>query len=57
MDLHEIRAVLIEAVNVFEPKSEVSDPRWQWLEGDTATDSEKSEAANGVTKVTPLFKD
>jgi len=57
MDLHEIRAVLIEAVDGFEPKSEVSDPRWQWLEGDTATDSEKSEAANGVTKVTPLFKD
>ncbi len=51
IDLQEIRAVLIEAVDGFEPKEEASDPLWEihYAAG--------SEAETTPAKITPLFKD
>lgn len=55
IDLHEIRAVLMEAVDGFEPKVEASDPLW---EIDYAKQRENSrEQAPKKSKVTPLFKE
>ncbi len=49
IDLKGIRSLLMEAVDGFEPKEEVSDPLW---------DSAESRADKNLgTKITPLFKD
>lgn len=53
LDLQEIRAVLIAAVDGFEPKQEVSDPLW---EAQDALDADKVIPAKR-TKITKLFKD
>lgn len=50
IDLPEIRALLIEAVDGFEPKEEASDPLWEIHYA-----QEKAEQAEN--KITPLFKD
>ncbi|HIF86991.1 MAG TPA: polysaccharide biosynthesis protein [Gammaproteobacteria bacterium] len=50
IDLQEIRTVLIEAVDGFEPKEEVSDPLWDINK--SMEDMPEKEVAN----VTPLFK-
>ena len=65
MHLAEIKSVLLEAVDGFEPKEEMNDPRW-----DIPYQALRSEGAQGVDeqsvgeqatgeqlKVTPLFKD
>ncbi len=51
IDLQEIRTVLIEAVDGFEPKEEVSDPLWDINK--SMEDTPEKEVAN----VTPLFKE
>ncbi|HAT27068.1 MAG TPA: hypothetical protein DCS89_08645 [Gammaproteobacteria bacterium] len=51
IDLQEIRTVLIEAVDGFEPKEEVSDPLWDINK--SMEDMPEKEVAN----VTPLFKE
>ncbi len=48
-NLNQIRSLLMEAVDGFEPKEELSDPLWEAPISKTA-DNEK-------TKITPLFKD
>ena len=55
IDLQEIRAVLMEAVDGFEPKEEASDPLWEvnFSSATTAADSQQSVQQ----KVTPLFKE
>lgn len=58
IDLPEIKSVLLEAVDGFEPKEEVSDPLWDVyyqknLETEVADGNKKEEQAN----VTPLFKE
>lgn len=53
LDLQEIRAVLIAAVDGFEPKQEVSDPLW---EAQDALDADKVIPAKRA-KITKLFKD
>lgn len=59
MHLSEIKSVLLEAVDGFEPKEEMNDPRWdiqyQALneEGEQGADEQTVEQR----KVTPLFKD
>lgn len=52
IDLREIRSVLIEAVDGFEPKEEASDPQWEihYANRDDSTDQEEN-------KITPLFKE
>lgn len=52
IDLREIRTVLIEAVDGFEPKEEVSDPLWEINYSSVAADRDSDEA-----KITPLFKE
>lgn len=57
IDLLEIRRILMEAVDGFEPKEEVNDPLWEIYnsnrDANAAIDDKKVE----VAKVTPLFKD
>ncbi|PCJ28477.1 MAG: hypothetical protein COA96_01150 [SAR86 cluster bacterium] len=52
IDLQKIRALLMEAVDGFEPKEGASDPLWD-LRHSTHSDIDKSEP----NKITPLFKD
>lgn len=56
IDLPEIKAVLLEAVDGFEPKEEVSDPLWDvyYAKDEVGADSETEEEQPNVT---PLFKD
>lgn len=64
-NLQEIRAVLLEAVDGFEPREEVSDPLWKiYQEKENARNDASQEAermqetlASDERKVTPLFKD
>ena len=51
IDLQEIRTVLIEAVDGFEPKEEVSDPLWD------INKSMEDMPEKAVANVTPLFKE
>ena len=51
IDLQEIRTVLIEAVDGFEPKEEVSDPLWD------INKSMEDMPVKEVANVTPLFKE
>ncbi len=51
LDLDAIRAVLMEAVDGFEPKEEASDPLWQAQKNKTSTKKAEPEA-----KITKLFK-
>lgn len=55
IDLQEIREVLIEAVDGFEPKEEASDPLWEIYYSESGKSSKKE--SSGETKVTPLFKE
>ncbi|MEQ9021262.1 MAG: hypothetical protein RLN82_00705, partial [Pseudomonadales bacterium] len=50
IDLQEIRAVLIEAVDGFEPKEEASDPLWEIHYSNRAK-------LKTPAKITPLFKE
>lgn len=52
IDLHEIRALLIEAVDGFEPKEEASDPLWE-IHNANKNEATKQEES----KITPLFKE
>lgn len=52
IDLQEIRALLIEAVDGFEPKEEASDPLWEIHYAD-----DNGTTAQGESKITPLFKE
>jgi FlaA1/EpsC-like NDP-sugar epimerase len=61
IDLPEIRKVLMEAVDGFEPKEEASDPLWEIyyanLHSDSTESSEKLAQSSSIEqKVTPLFK-
>ena len=49
IDLNEIRALLMQAVDGFDPKSDVIDPQWD------ATDVEQP--IKKRPKITPLFRD
>jgi len=51
IDLQEIRAVLIEAVDGFEPKEEASDPLWEICYPNGA------QSVPVKAKITPLFKE
>ena len=55
IDLKEIRDVLVEAVDGFEPKEEASDPLWEI--SDAESDRTIIEERAGEQKVTPLFKE
>ena len=55
INLSEIRAVLMEAVDGFEPKEEASDPRWE-LSNDDSSDN-APESRGQEHNVTPLFQD
>ena len=65
MHLAEIKSVLLEAVDGFEPKEEMNDPRWdipyQALRGEGAQGVDEQSVGEQATgeqlKVTPLFKD
>jgi len=65
MHLAEIKSVLLEAVDGFEPKEEMNDPRWdiphQALRGEGAQGADEQSVGEQATgeqlKVTPLFKD
>lgn len=52
LDLEEIRVLLMEAVDGFEPKEEASDPLWEVHRANSAATA----AVDKETKVTPLFK-
>jgi len=56
IDLQEIRAVLMEAVDGFEPKEEASDPLWEVYYANGKDSSSQSEDGQ-EKKVTPLFKE
>lgn len=65
IDLPEIRAVLMEAVDGFEPKEEACDPLWEVYYardgkdrqiGDQAEQTSSAESVGKRNKVTPLFK-
>ena len=56
IDLFEIRSVLMEAVDGFEPKEEVSDPLWEINYANDNSNSSKI-AESQEQKVTPLFPD
>jgi FlaA1/EpsC-like NDP-sugar epimerase len=53
IDLGEIRTVLMEAVDGFEPKEEVSDPLWEIYYSRKNAES----AQDAAQKITPLFKE
>ena len=55
IDLQEIREVLIEAVDGFEPKEEASDPLWKIQ--NAVSDTAVSAKTAGEGTVTPLFKE
>ena len=59
LDLPEIRAVLMEAVDGFEPKEEASDPLWEIYYSQAAVAAENKETTQRTSskKVTPLFKE
>jgi FlaA1/EpsC-like NDP-sugar epimerase len=52
IDLQEIRSLLMEAVDGFEPKEEASDPLWV-----IHSAKENKAAEHETSKITPLFKD
>ncbi len=54
IDLHEIKSILLAAVDGFEPKEEVSDPLWDVYYG--KSDEGENEAGES-RKVTPLFRE
>ena len=54
IDLPQIKSILLEAVDGFEPKEEVSDQLWDLY---YSRSDAKEEPAGEETKVTPLFKD
>ena len=56
-DLTDIRAVLLDAVDGFEPKEEVSDPLWDVSYYRQQTPGAAEDAQLAPTKVTPLFKE
>ena len=55
IDLQEIRTVLMEAVDGFEPKEEASDPLWEVNSSSATTAAEGQQSVQ--QKVTPLFKE
>jgi FlaA1/EpsC-like NDP-sugar epimerase len=56
INLPEVKAVLMEAVDGFDPKEEVSDPMWEFYQESTAEhDVERENQLS--TKVTPLFRE
>ena len=58
IDLPGVRSVLLEAVDGFEPKEEVSDPLWASNKGETSVDSDRSTGTQAQSeKVTSIFKD
>ena len=58
IDLPGVRSVLLEAVDGFEPKEEVSDPLWASSKGETNVDSDNLTGTQAQNeKVTSLFKD
>ena len=56
IDLFEIRSVLMEAVDGFEPKEEASDPLWEIYYANYNKDPSQT-AESQEQKVTPLFPD
>ena len=58
IDLHGVRSVLLEAVDGFEPKEEVSDPLWASSTSETAQNfSELKDLEAQNKNVTSLFKE
>ena len=57
IDLLEIRRILMEAVDGFEPKEEVSDPLWEIYNSNMNSQKAAVENKVEVAKVTPLFKE
>ena len=56
INLPEVKAILMEAVDGFDPKEEVSDPLWEFYqESAAAHDAERKDRLD--TKVTPLFRE
>ncbi len=57
INLAEIRTVLLEAVDGFEPKEEASDPQWEVYYREAGSDLQRGQEQDQDTKVTPLFKE
>ena len=58
IDLPDVRSVLLEAVDGFEPKEEVSDPLWALTTSDTKQNIiEPSDFEAQNENVTSLFKE
>jgi FlaA1/EpsC-like NDP-sugar epimerase len=59
IDLPEIRSILMEAVDGFEPKEEACDPLWEvyYSRESLKADSSAESEARGETKVTRLFRE
>ena len=57
INLPEVKAILMEAVDGFDPKEEVSDPLWEFYQ-DSAAEQDVDQSSKPVnTKVTPLFRE
>ena len=56
-DLFAIRGILMEAVDGFEPKDDVSDPLWAVRDSERTSTMVTSAQETEAGKVTPLFKE
>lgn len=56
MDLHQIREILMQAVDGFEPKEVVSDPLWDLANGEQRAVEKEGESKKPENKVTTLYK-
>ena len=55
MDLHQIREILMQAVDGFEPREVASDPLWEEVLLQSARDESDSEMKKPESKVTKLY--
>lgn len=56
MDLHQIREILMEAVDGFEPKEVATDPLWEQATGDQESGDENNDRKKQDSKITTLYK-
>ncbi len=56
INLPEVKAILMEAVDGFDPKEEVSDPLWEFYQ-ESAAEHDADPKDRLGTKVTPLFRE
>lgn len=56
MDLHQIREILMQAVDGFEPKEVASDPLWDLPVGEQSVAEKEGEGRKPENKITTLYK-